>query len=69
MPPLQLPVQPELKLLGKEPNLSGVDPADMVIVGGTEALVKDYAIGGFVSMRALPVNYNDHPEVLHDLLM
>ena len=36
--------------------------ADVMIVGGTEALVKDYAIGGFVNMRALPVNYNDRPE-------
>lgn len=36
--------------------------ADLMIVGGTEALVKEYAIGGFVNMRALPVNYNDHPE-------
>jgi 3-oxoacyl-[acyl-carrier-protein] synthase II len=33
-----------------------------MIVGGTEALVKEYAIGGFVNMRALPVNYNDQPE-------
>jgi beta-ketoacyl-acyl-carrier-protein synthase II len=36
--------------------------ADLMIVGGTEALVRDYAIGGFVNMRALPVNYNDHPD-------
>jgi 3-oxoacyl-[acyl-carrier-protein] synthase II len=36
--------------------------ADMVIVGGTEALIKDFTIGGFCSMRALPVNYNDRPE-------
>jgi len=38
------------------------DKADIVFVGGTEALVKDYAIGGFGAMRALPVNYNDRPE-------
>jgi 3-oxoacyl-[acyl-carrier-protein] synthase II len=36
--------------------------ADLMIVGGTEALVKEYAIGGFVNMRALPVNFNDQPE-------
>jgi 3-oxoacyl-[acyl-carrier-protein] synthase II len=36
--------------------------ADIMFVGGTEALVKDYAIGGFGAMRALPVNYNDRPE-------
>jgi beta-ketoacyl-acyl-carrier-protein synthase II len=36
--------------------------ADVVITGGTEALIKDFAIGGFCAMRALPVNFNDHPE-------
>ncbi len=36
--------------------------ADVVISGGTEAIVADYGIGGFCSMRALPVNYNDNPE-------
>jgi 3-oxoacyl-[acyl-carrier-protein] synthase II len=36
--------------------------ADVVITGGTEALIKDFAIGGFSSMRALPVNFNDQPE-------
>jgi len=36
--------------------------ADVLIVGGTEALMKDYSIAGFVVMRALPCNYNDAPE-------
>jgi 3-oxoacyl-[acyl-carrier-protein] synthase II len=36
--------------------------ADVVITGGTEAVIKDFAIAGFCSMRALPTNYNDHPE-------
>jgi 3-oxoacyl-[acyl-carrier-protein] synthase II len=36
--------------------------ADVVITGGTEALIRDFAIGGFCAMRALPVNFNDHPE-------
>ncbi len=36
--------------------------ADIVIVGGTEALIQEYTIGGFCAMRALPVNYNDAPE-------
>ncbi|HEX9028024.1 MAG TPA: beta-ketoacyl-ACP synthase II, partial [Anaerolineales bacterium] len=35
---------------------------DMVITGGTEALIKDFAIGGFCAMRALPVNFNTNPE-------
>lgn len=36
--------------------------ADIVITGGTEAIIKDFSIGGFCAMHALPVNYNDHPE-------
>ena len=36
--------------------------ADVAIVGGTEAIVSDYGIGGFSSMRALPTNFNDDPE-------
>jgi 3-oxoacyl-[acyl-carrier-protein] synthase II len=36
--------------------------ADLVIVGGTEGLIADFAIGGFSAMRALPINYNDDPE-------
>jgi 3-oxoacyl-[acyl-carrier-protein] synthase II len=36
--------------------------ADILIVGGTEALMKDYSLAGFAVMRALPVNYNDQPE-------
>lgn len=36
--------------------------ADVVITGGTEALIYDFAIGGFCAMRALPVNFNDDPE-------
>ncbi len=35
--------------------------ADVVIAGGTEALIRDFAIGGFSAMRALPVNFNDRP--------
>jgi 3-oxoacyl-[acyl-carrier-protein] synthase II len=36
--------------------------ADVVITGGVEAIIRDYAIGGFSVMRALPVNFNDNPE-------
>jgi beta-ketoacyl-acyl-carrier-protein synthase II len=36
--------------------------ADIVVCGGTEALIRDFAIGGFSSMRALPVNFNNHPQ-------
>jgi len=36
--------------------------ADVVISGGTEAVIQDFAIGGFSAMRALPTNYNDAPQ-------
>ncbi len=36
--------------------------ADVVISGGTEAVIQDYAIGGFSAMRALPTSYNDAPQ-------
>jgi 3-oxoacyl-[acyl-carrier-protein] synthase II len=36
--------------------------ADIVVTGGTEALIQDFAIAGFCAMRALPVNYNDNPQ-------
>lgn len=36
--------------------------ADIVITGGTEAMIKDFAIAGFIAMRALTSNFNDNPE-------
>jgi beta-ketoacyl-acyl-carrier-protein synthase II len=36
--------------------------ADLVIAGGTEGLIADFAIGGFCAMRALPTSYNNDPE-------
>lgn len=36
--------------------------ADLVIVGGVESTIRDFGIGGFCAMRALPVNFNSHPE-------
>lgn len=36
--------------------------ADVIISGGTEAIIKDFTIAGFSAMRALPTNYNDAPE-------
>lgn len=35
--------------------------ADIVITGGSEAVVTNWAIAGFSAMKALPVNYNDDP--------
>jgi 3-oxoacyl-[acyl-carrier-protein] synthase II len=37
--------------------------ADIVLTGGVEALVTDFMIGSFCVMRALPLNYNDAPEL------
>ena len=36
--------------------------ADVVIAGGTDALIRFFSIVGFIAMRALPTNYNDRPE-------
>lgn len=36
--------------------------ADIIVSGGTEALIKDFTIAGFCAMRALPTNYNNNPE-------
>ncbi len=36
--------------------------ADLVLAGGTEGLIADFAIGGFCAMRALPTSFNDNPE-------
>jgi beta-ketoacyl-acyl-carrier-protein synthase II len=36
--------------------------ADVVITGGVEATIRDFAIGGFSAMRALPTRFNHQPE-------
>jgi beta-ketoacyl-acyl-carrier-protein synthase II len=36
--------------------------ADIVITGGTEAILLDVTVGAFCVMRAMPTNYNDNPE-------
>ncbi len=36
--------------------------ADVVVAGGTEAAVIEFAVGGFMKMRALSTKYNDCPE-------
>lgn len=35
--------------------------ADRMIAGGGEALIRDYVMAGFATMRALPTSYNDRP--------
>jgi 3-oxoacyl-[acyl-carrier-protein] synthase II len=36
--------------------------ADVVISGGTDSLIRDFPVAGFISMRVLPVNFNHQPE-------
>ena len=36
--------------------------ADVVVAGGTEAAVLEFAVGGFMKMKALSTHYNDKPE-------
>ncbi len=48
--------------IGEAAQLIRNDRADIVITGGTEALIRDYSFAGFCAMRALPVNYNDNPQ-------
>jgi beta-ketoacyl-acyl-carrier-protein synthase II len=48
--------------IGEAAELIRRGSVDVVITGGTEALISEIAIGGFSVMRALPVNYNDNPE-------
>jgi len=48
--------------IGEAAELIRRGSADLVITGGTEALVIDWAIASFSVMRALPTNYNDKPQ-------
>ncbi|MFN2194618.1 MAG: beta-ketoacyl-ACP synthase II [Anaerolineales bacterium] len=48
--------------VGEGTELIRRDAADVVVVGGTEALIADYAIAGFSVMRALPTSFNDTPD-------
>ncbi len=48
--------------VGEAAELIRRGAADVVLAGGVEAIIRDFAIGGFCAMRALPVNYNDNPE-------
>lgn len=47
--------------IGEATELIRSKRADIVIAGGTESVIHDFAIGGFSVMRALPTNYNDRP--------
>lgn len=49
--------------IGEAANLVCNGKADVIITGGTESLIKDYSVAGFCAMRALPLNYNDNPQL------
>jgi len=36
--------------------------ADIMIAGGTESVMRDFVVGGFCAMRALPTSFNDNPQ-------
>jgi 3-oxoacyl-[acyl-carrier-protein] synthase II len=48
--------------LGEACELIRRDAADIVISGGTEAMIRDFAVVGFIAMRALTSSFNDNPE-------
>lgn len=47
--------------IGDAMNLLRYGKADVVLTGGVEAMIYDYGIAGFVSMRGLATGYNDEP--------
>ncbi len=47
--------------IGEAAELIWNGKADVVITGGTEALLEDYSVAGFCAMRALPTSFNDDP--------
>jgi 3-oxoacyl-[acyl-carrier-protein] synthase II len=47
--------------IGEASELIKSGRSDMVITGGVEAVLQDYAIAGFEAMQALAVGYEDNP--------
>lgn len=47
--------------IGDAMNLIRYGKADMVVTGGVEAMILDYGIAGFISMKGLATGYNDDP--------
>jgi 3-oxoacyl-(acyl-carrier-protein) synthase len=48
--------------VGEASEIIRAGRADMIITGGVEAVLQDYAIAGFEAMDALATGYNDNPE-------
>lgn len=49
--------------LGQALDLIRSGRADIVIAGGTEAAITEFAIGAFCRLKALSTSYNDRPEL------
>lgn len=49
--------------IGEASELIKNGRSDMVITGGVEAVLQDYAIAGFEAMQALAVGFEDNPEL------
>jgi len=49
--------------IGQAIDLIRSGRADLVVAGGTEAAISQFAIGGFCKLKALSTHYNDRPEV------
>ncbi len=47
--------------VGEAAELIRRGEADIVITGGAESIIYNWAIAGFCAMRALPLNYNEDP--------
>jgi beta-ketoacyl-acyl-carrier-protein synthase II len=50
------------QVIGEAAEMIRRGAADLVVTGGTESQIRDFAVGGFCAMRAMPVNYNNCPE-------
>jgi 3-oxoacyl-[acyl-carrier-protein] synthase II len=48
--------------IGEAAELIWNGKADVVITGGTEALLADYSVAGFCAIHALPTSFNDDPQ-------
>ena len=50
------------QVIGEAAHAIKAGRADVIITGASEALIQDFAIAGFSTMRAIPTNFNDDPE-------
>jgi beta-ketoacyl-acyl-carrier-protein synthase II len=48
--------------IGEGAELIRRGTADVIIAGGVESVMRDFVVGGFCAMRALPTSFNDNPQ-------